>query len=918
MAYVDGLDLRELLRREGPLDARARRRPARARSRARSTRRTRSGSCTATSSRATSSSPATRRASTPTSATSGSPATSRRSAASPASAASSARSTTSRPSRSRAATIDGRADVYSLGCMLFECLAGERPFERESELAVVFAHLNEPPPRLDRAAARAARGARRRDREGAREGAGRPLRELRRARGRGGAALRGARLRRGPRRRARVVLAASRRRSSLAAAAVGGRSLARRAAAAAAPAPAARDRADDARLVDARTHASRRARSASRASPWDVVVRRPLGVGAARRRAAARARRPRARTMLSSVAAARSTPGGSRRAAAPSGSPRTAGPGLVRISTRRTGRLARSFRSRPGRPRRDPTGIALGAGSLWVARGSETVARRSRERPRSCAASRRRSRRRPIVFADGALWVASAENGRIVKIDPDDRPSARRPRPARHGHRRRRRRRRRSGPRSSPTTSSIRLGERDLRVLREAPRGPAGRSDLVGRRQALGREQGRADRRVLDPRRARGGGSRIAGAPSVAAYHGGLVWASAGRRRRCRPPSRARAADPAAGRLRSRSAADLALAARSTQLEYATCAGLLAYPGRGRRGGQHAPARGRRGDAGRLGRRAHVHLPHPPRLPLLAAVERAGDGGDLQAHARARVLAEARRAGRARPERARPRPSSGSRAYRAGKAAHVSGITARGDTLSITLVKPSGDFLDADLAAATSAPFRSACPIRPATAPDARRHRGAVLRRRRAADGRVVLLPNPGYGGDAAAPRGADRLHARRPDDRGRGARRPRRARLPAGGLRQRPAAARDAAACSTAATGLRARPPSTGRSATSSSPAPGVDYIVLNADDRSSATRACAGRAATTRSTGRRSRACSTTAADQIVPPARRRLPGRRGLSARRPRPRRRPAARRRAGQRRTARSSSAATTVCARSPRS
>ena len=38
--------------------------------------------------------------------------------------------------------------MYSLGCVLFECLAGARPFDRESELSVVFAHLNEPPPRL--------------------------------------------------------------------------------------------------------------------------------------------------------------------------------------------------------------------------------------------------------------------------------------------------------------------------------------------------------------------------------------------------------------------------------------------------------------------------------------------------------------------------------------------------------------------------------------------------------------------------------------------------------------------------------------------------------------------------------------------------------------------------------------------------
>ena len=49
--------------------------------------------------------------------------------------------------------MDRQADVYSLACMLWECLAGHPPFERDSEVAVIYAQLEEEPPSLSEARA---------------------------------------------------------------------------------------------------------------------------------------------------------------------------------------------------------------------------------------------------------------------------------------------------------------------------------------------------------------------------------------------------------------------------------------------------------------------------------------------------------------------------------------------------------------------------------------------------------------------------------------------------------------------------------------------------------------------------------------------------------------------------------------------
>lgn len=52
------------------------------------------------------------------------------------------------PEQAEGINVDARADIYSLGCVLFQALTGDVVFDRDSDLDKLWAHVHEPPPRL--------------------------------------------------------------------------------------------------------------------------------------------------------------------------------------------------------------------------------------------------------------------------------------------------------------------------------------------------------------------------------------------------------------------------------------------------------------------------------------------------------------------------------------------------------------------------------------------------------------------------------------------------------------------------------------------------------------------------------------------------------------------------------------------------
>src|SRR4051812_25719633 len=52
------------------------------------------------------------------------------------------------PERIEGADGDGRSDLYALACVAAECLTGRSPYRKGNDLATLWAHINDPPPKL--------------------------------------------------------------------------------------------------------------------------------------------------------------------------------------------------------------------------------------------------------------------------------------------------------------------------------------------------------------------------------------------------------------------------------------------------------------------------------------------------------------------------------------------------------------------------------------------------------------------------------------------------------------------------------------------------------------------------------------------------------------------------------------------------
>jgi ABC-type transport system substrate-binding protein/predicted Ser/Thr protein kinase len=638
------------------------------------------------------------------------------------------------PEQIEGGAVDRRADVYALGCVLYECLVGSPPFERETELAVLYAHLNEPAPRasvrrpelpvaLDDVLATAL------DKDPAKRPAS--AGELASA---AAAALRGERVGR-------------RRRASRAGPLVVGVAVAVAAAAMALergeqgdPSPPSAELRTGANRLSLIDPAERRvqARIELGGEPGDVALAadhawvtvfgepdRLVRVDPERRRVTASVRLP-------------------FRPTAVIGAGRTlwvveeGGPRVARVDGN-TGRLTRTFQVADYAHQTGPAAFA--DGSLWLGRGPQVL----RVHPRTGRVLHRFDtpvRASLLEAGRGAVWAVSSEDGRVARIDPvENRVTAR--------------------TRLHAWASDLALGggfawvsvvpddvvfklsADDAGLAGALPAGPDPERLLWGAGGLwIASDSGRALSQI-DPE---GGTTRrlvFDARPAAAWLDGGLLWAATA------PAPALLAPVEDEQEVRIPLATDVinvdpavALGPVNVQLAYATCARLLSYPDRAGEAGRRLmpevaaelPSVTPDGRTWTFRVRPGFRFAPPSGAPVTAQTFRATIERSLSP-----------RLGEGAPALGVASDIAGVAAYRAGRAAHIRGLAVSGDRLSITLKRPAGD-----LPARMAMPFFCAVPPSTPTAPGGLREpipsAGPYYVASHGA-GQTVLLRNPNYRG---------------------------------------------------------------------------------------------------------------------------------------------------------------------------
>jgi serine/threonine-protein kinase len=643
------------------------------------------------------------------------------------------------PEQIEGGPIDGRADVYSLGCVLFECLTGERPFDRESELSVVFAHLNEPPPRATERRpelpapfddvfvnALAKKPA---DRFGS---CGELASSAR-------AALRGKRRRR--RRQLRVAAGLVAAAALVVGGIVGGIVATRSGGHEAAPTgpPPVRLAANALNLVDASSNrvvgnVPLGGPAAGTTAGFDVVASGRsawvLLVGNQRLlRVDLRARRVARAVKLPWVPAGRIGLGGGFVWVTQEG-----GPGVLGLDIRR-GRIARRFAVEA----RNGTGVAYGDGSLWLAEDgfvARVDPRSGRVLTRIVEVPDQGGDPGWLAFADGWLWAGS--DGVVRKIDPvSNRIVARTTVPGRisdlavdDG----------VWVAVTPDDLLLRLNEDDLTLDESVPAGrDPERLSTGGGRVWIANAAGTAVSSVSEATLARSQ-RRSTARPQTALRSGGILLVAAtpippplppiaGEEIRISTPEQVLYPEPAAPRT-----------PQDREVEYATCANLLGYPdSAGIAGGTLRP---------------EVAAAMPTVSPDGRTYTfRIRPGFRFSPPSNQPVTAETFRYTFERAFRPAFRSWAsgdlkgivGLGAFEAGRAKHITGISARGTVLRITLAEPNGAF-PLQISQPEFCPVPIGTPIRPNSVARPIPRDGPYYVAAISGD-RTVLLRNPNYGG---------------------------------------------------------------------------------------------------------------------------------------------------------------------------